>query len=198
MRQFKRVGSATYQAKRHARYARGRGRALRCGRSRCRARSARQPPTIYCGPAGVYANRERPPKPFGRRGSSAAADAKPGADRRAGHAGGLQSYQRSQCYRARAGWSTSSSASGVQCSLMQQTRVSQPRLSNFHAVNGYLPPLSAARMRSRRQAHAYKGGEGGIKQIARFRCALDSRVAADSALGAEHTRNLVAAVGDTR
>jgi hypothetical protein len=28
---------------------------------------------------------------------------------------------------------------------MLQTRVSQPRLSNSHAVNGYLPPLGAPR-----------------------------------------------------
>jgi hypothetical protein len=37
---------------------------------------------------------------------------------------------------------------------MLQTRVSQPRLRDFHAVNGYLAPLGALRMRSRRQAHA--------------------------------------------
>ena len=88
---FKRAGSATYQAKRHARFARGRGRALRCSRSRCRARSAHRAPTIYCGAAGVYANRERPPRPFGG-GSRPAADAKPGTNRRMRLASGLPSY----------------------------------------------------------------------------------------------------------
>ena len=63
-------------------------------------------------------------------------------------------------------WSTSSCASDVQCSLMLQTRVSQPRLRDFHAVNGYLPPPGSC---------ALKAGEGGIKQIAYFGCALDSR-----------------------
>jgi hypothetical protein len=29
---------------------------------------------------------------------------------------------------------------------MLQTRVSQPRLRDFHAVNGYLPPLGAPRV----------------------------------------------------
>jgi hypothetical protein len=51
-------------------------------------------------------------------------------------------------------WSTSSRTRDVQCSSMLQTRVSQPHLRDFHAVNGYLAPLGALRMRSRRQAHA--------------------------------------------
>jgi hypothetical protein len=38
---------------------------------------------------------------------------------------------------------TSSCAGHVQCSLMLQTRVSQPCLRDFHAVNGYMPPLGA-------------------------------------------------------
>jgi hypothetical protein len=74
---------------------------------------------------------------------------------------------------------------------MLQTRVSQPRLRNFHAVNGYLPPLgalrafeAAARLMSFRKAAENerisiartKGGEGEIKRIAYFRRALDSRV----------------------
>ena len=100
---FKRVGSATYQATRRAPFACCRGRTYRRGRSRCRARSARRAPTFYCGPAGVYANRERPPRPVGRGGSRAATDAKPGANRRAGPACGLRSYEHSWCYRARAG-----------------------------------------------------------------------------------------------
>src|SRR5712672_2856309 len=33
----------------------------------------------------------------------------------------------------------------VLCSLMLQTRVFQPRLRDFHAVNGYLPPRGALR-----------------------------------------------------
>ena len=66
-------------------------------------------------------------------------------------------------------------------------------------MNGYLAALGALRAcEAAVRLMRTKGGEGGIKQIARFRCALDSRVAADSALGAEHTRNLVAAVGATR
>jgi hypothetical protein len=36
--------------------------------------------------------------------------------------------------------STSSCAGNVQCGLMLQTRVSQPCLRDFHAVNGYLLP----------------------------------------------------------
>ena len=42
--------------------------------------------------------------------------------------------------------STRSCAGVVQCSLMLQTRVSQPRLRDIHAVTGcYLPPLGALR-----------------------------------------------------
>jgi hypothetical protein len=39
----------------------------------------------------------------------------------------------------------SSYAGDVQCNLMLQTRVSHARLRDFHAVNGYLPPLGALR-----------------------------------------------------
>jgi hypothetical protein len=74
---------------------------------------------------------------------------------------------------------------------MLQTRVSQPCLRDVHAVNGYLPPLgalrafeAASRLMSFSKAAGNesistartKGGEGGIKQIALFRCAPDSRV----------------------
>jgi hypothetical protein len=60
---------------------------------------------------------------------------------------------------------------------MLQTRVSQPRLRDFHAVNGHLPPLGALRAcEAAARLMRTKGGEGGIKQIARFRCAPDSRV----------------------
>jgi len=59
------------------------------------AKSAHRAPTFYCGPAGVYANRERPPRPVGRGDSRAATDAKPGANRRARPASGLRSYEHS-------------------------------------------------------------------------------------------------------
>jgi hypothetical protein len=39
----------------------------------------------------------------------------------------------------------SSYAGDVQSNLLLQTRVSHPRLRDFHAVNGYLPPLGAVR-----------------------------------------------------
>ena len=39
----------------------------------------------------------------------------------------------------------SSSIRRVQCHLILQTRVSHPRLRDFHAVNGYLPPPGALR-----------------------------------------------------
>jgi hypothetical protein len=55
---------------------------------------------------------------------------------------------------------------------MLQTRVSQPRLRDFH-----LPPLGGLRAcEAAARLMRTKGGEDGIKQIARFRCALDSRV----------------------
>jgi hypothetical protein len=60
---------------------------------------------------------------------------------------------------------------------MLQTRVSQPRLRDFH-----LPPLGALRAcEAAARLMRTKGGEDGIKQIARFRCALDSRVAGTDA-----------------
>jgi len=60
---------------------------------------------------------------------------------------------------------------------MLQTRVSQPRLRDFHAVNRYLALLGALRAcEAAARLMRTKGGEGGIKQIARFRCALDSRL----------------------
>jgi hypothetical protein len=61
-------------------------------------------------------------------------------------------------------WSTSSCVGDVQCSLMLQTRVSQPRLKDFHAVNGYLPPLGALRAcAAAARLMRTRGGEGGIK-----------------------------------
>jgi hypothetical protein len=60
---------------------------------------------------------------------------------------------------------------------MLQTRVSQPRLRDFHAVTGYLAPLGRLRAcEATVRLMRTKGGEGGIKQIARFRRALDARV----------------------
>jgi len=59
---------------------------------------------------------------------------------------------------------------------MLQTRVSQPRLRDFHAANSYLAPLGGLRAcEAAARLMCTKGGEGGIKQIARFRRALDSR-----------------------
>jgi hypothetical protein len=47
---------------------------------------------------------------------------------------------------------------------MLQTRVSQPRLRDFHAVNGYLAPLAALRAcGAAARLIRTKGGEGGIK-----------------------------------
>ncbi len=44
-------------------------------------------------------------------------------------------------------------------------------------MNGYLAPLGALRAcEAAARLMRTKGGEGEIKQIARFRCALDSRV----------------------
>jgi len=60
---------------------------------------------------------------------------------------------------------------------MLQTRGSQPRLRDFHAANSYLAPLGGLRAcEAAARLMRTKGGEGGIKQIARFRRALDSRV----------------------
>ena len=88
--------------------------------------------------------------------------------------------------------STRSCAGDVQWSLMLQTRVSQPRLRDFHAVTGcYLPPLGALRafeaaaglMSFSKAAEnepistaCTNGGKGRIKQIAHFRYAPHSRV----------------------
>jgi hypothetical protein len=47
---------------------------------------------------------------------------------------------------------------------MLQTKVSQPRLRDFHAVNGYLAPLCALRAcEAATRVMRTKGGEGGIK-----------------------------------